>query len=52
MFGYTSSGRKIKLDRKAFETKMGGHQKSIPQENDLKAGRIKSPHVKSCIPLN
>ena len=48
MVGFTSSGRQIKMSRKAYESKTGGHDKRIPQMRDLKAGRLKPNHVGSC----
>jgi len=48
MVGFSSSGRQIKMSRKAYESKTGGHDKRIPQMRDLKAGRLEPNHVGSC----
>ena len=51
LVSFTSSGRQIKSNRKAFEAYIGGPDKTIPQLSDLKAGRPKERDVGKCLPL-
>ncbi|UXS02059.1 hypothetical protein [Agrobacterium tumefaciens] len=48
MVSFTSAGRVMTLDRAAFEKRMGGPDKSLPQYEDLKAGRPRPVDVGSC----
>jgi hypothetical protein len=48
MVSFTTSGRMIKLNRAVFESSIGGHDSTIPQLSDLKAGRVKPADVGSC----
>lgn len=48
MAAFASSGRQIKMDRKAYESKTGGPNSKIPQLADLKAGRVHRRDVGRC----
>lgn len=48
MVGFTSSGRMIKIDRATYEANIGGPDASLPQYEDLKAGRVRASDVGSC----
>jgi hypothetical protein len=50
MVGFTASGRKIPMDRKVFENAIGGPDPSIPQLEDLEAGRPNKRDVGPCTP--
>lgn len=50
MVSFTASGRMVKIDRGVFEANIGGHDPSIPQLADLKAGRVQPRDVGSCNP--
>lgn len=43
-----SNGRQIKLDRKTFESHLGGSAGDLPQLSDLKAGRPGNKDVGGC----
>ena len=43
-----SNGRQIKLDRKTFESHLGGSAGDLPQLSDLKAGKLRSKDVGGC----
>jgi hypothetical protein len=45
---FTSPGREISMNRKAYEEKAGGPDPSIPQMSDLKAGRVEPRLVGAC----
>ena len=49
MASFTSGGRMIPIDKAVFEASIGGHDSSIPQLSDLKAGKVQPRHVGSCI---
>lgn len=51
MVSLTSSGRQIKLDRKTFDSQIGGPDANIPQLADLKAGKPKDRNVGVCSPI-
>lgn len=48
MIGFTSSGRTISIDRATYEANIGGPDASLPQYEDLKAGRLRASDVGSC----
>ncbi|MGL4487877.1 MAG: hypothetical protein ACRCU5_00340 [Rhizobiaceae bacterium] len=50
MVSFTSSGRKISIDRKVFENAIGGPDPTIPQLEDLEAGRPNNRDVGACTP--
>ncbi|MBS1180372.1 MAG: hypothetical protein H6Q99_252 [Proteobacteria bacterium] len=52
MVGFTSSGRRVGMDRATYESIVGGFDPSIPQLSDLEAGRVKPANVDSCVPLS
>jgi hypothetical protein len=45
---FTSAGRQVKLDRKTFESHLGGSAGDLPQLSDLKSGKPRSGDVGSC----
>lgn len=49
LVSFTSSGRQVKIDRKAFEKVLGGPDKTIPQLSDLNAGKPKPRDVGACV---
>ncbi|UNZ49446.1 MULTISPECIES: hypothetical protein [Agrobacterium] len=52
MVSFSSSGRMITLDRKAFEKYMGGRDANLPRYEDLKAGRPRPDDVGPCQKLS
>lgn len=48
MVGFTASGRMIKMNRAVYEATIGGHDPSIPQLADLKAGRVRPADAGAC----
>ncbi|UVK51809.1 hypothetical protein DBIPINDM_005122 [Mesorhizobium sp. AR02] len=50
MIGFTSAGAQVSLDRKVYESHTGGHDDSIPQLADLKAGKLNARDVGNCAP--
>ncbi|MCM5556993.1 hypothetical protein [Pleomorphomonas sp. JP5] len=48
MYGFSSSGRPISMDRKVYDSHIGGPDPNIPYWKDIKAGRLRPQDVDPC----
>ena len=48
LIGFTSSGRQVGVDRKAYESRSGSVENRYPKMSDVKRGTIASRFVGSC----
>lgn len=49
MYGFSSSGRPISMDRKVYDSYIGGPDPNIPYWKDIQAGRIRPGDVAPCV---
>ena len=50
MYGFSTSGRPIAMDRKVYDDYIGGPDPNIPYWKDIQAGRLRPGDVDPCVP--
>ncbi len=50
MYGFTSSGRPVSMDREVYDSYIGGPDPNIPYWKDVQVGKVKPSQVGPCLP--